>query len=79
MRGLSFRGLTEADSGTYSVKVVGPHTDLYSSCRVNVIGEPFKKWRGELLTNIFLKNENANISFQENIFSNLSAGLEIAY
>ncbi len=38
VRGLSFRNLSEADTGTYSVRITGTATNLYTSCRVNVIG-----------------------------------------
>ena len=36
VRGLTLRNLREEDSGTYSVRVTGPGTNLYSSARVTI-------------------------------------------
>ncbi len=36
VRGLSLRNLREEDSGTYVLRVLGPSTNLYSSCKVTV-------------------------------------------
>ena len=44
VRGLTIRNLTEADSGIYSVRVNGRQTNLYSQCRISVVGE-LLKWR----------------------------------